>query len=233
MVDQLWCDIFGIFIRGWAHANEHPVRRLVFTSGHETSAVDTFHSRPDLLNFYPDFAHVAETGFEAYLPFPPFRPLQMTVITDAGSATVDIAVPSHLTAGAHEDAELPKPPREAFYAAMRERSGTVLEIGARVVGDMTTDTSAALGPDCRFIGFDIHPAPGVDIVGDAHALSEHIGRGTVDGVISELVLEHILMPWMVAAEINRVLTYRRPDPAYRPTDLADTRASKRLLADVG
>jgi SAM-dependent methyltransferase len=195
MIDQLWCDIFGIYIRGWAHAHKHPVRRLVFTSAGETSTVETFHSRLDLLNFYPEFAHVAETGFEAYLPFPPFHPLQMTVVTDAGAASIDITV--------HMD--LPGAPREVFYAAMRERSGKVLEIGARVVGDMTANTAVGLGPECQFIGFDIHPAPGVDIVGDAHELSRYVGCEAVDGVISESVLEHILAPWLVAAEINRVL----------------------------
>ncbi len=205
MVDRLWCDIFGIYVRGWAHAFAHPVRRLVFTSGDQSLAVETFHSRPDLLNFYPDFAHVAETGFEAYLPAPPFRPLKMHVITDAGSNTIDIAVPPHLIAEAEAGANLPEPPRDAFYAEMREKSGTVLEIGARVVGDMTQNTAAALGAACRFIGFDIHPAPGVDIVGDAHRLSDYVEEGTIDGVISDSVLEHLLVPWVAAAEINKVL----------------------------
>jgi hypothetical protein len=205
MVDQLWCDIFGIYISGWAHAHQHPVRRLVFTCGGESATVEEFHSRPDILNFYPEFAHVAETGFEAYLPFPPFQPLRMTIVTDAGSATVDITVPPHLMQAAEAGAALPGPPRDVFCAAMRERSGVVLEIGARVIGDMTANTAAELGPECRYIGFDIHPAPGVDVVGDAHELSRCVGRGTIDGVISESVLEHIVVPWLVAAEINRAL----------------------------
>jgi hypothetical protein len=205
LIDQLWCDAHGLYLRGWAHAFAHPVHRLVFASGADTQTLEAFHSRPDLLKFFPQHPHVADTGFEVYLPFAPFRPVRMTLVTDAGAAEVDIAVPPHLIAAAQASAEIPGPPREAFLAAMRERGGTVLEIGARAVGDQTASVAAALGPACRFIGFDIHAAPGVDIVGDAHALSQYVEPGTVDGVMSEAVLEHLQVPWLVAAQINRVL----------------------------
>lgn len=202
LIDTLWCDIRGVHVQGWAHAFALPVRRLVFHCDGRSVVVSDFVSRPDLLNHYPEHACVAETGFSVYLPFPPFRPIRIEVVTDQGSADLTLDVPERLRGEPKADTE---PPLGRFLAEMKERRGTVLEIGARVVGDMTQSTAGLLGPDCRFIGFDIHPAPGVDVVGDAHALTRHVPRGSVDGVLSVAVLEHLQMPWLVAAEINRAL----------------------------
>lgn len=204
-IDALWCDIHGVHVQGWAHAFEHPVRRIVFHCNGQRVETDRFLSRPDLLNHYPEHTHVADTGFSAYLPFPPFQPIRLELVTDAGLVSEELAVPGHLKAPPAEAAGPEQEPFERFLTTMRERRGTVLEIGARKVGDMTQSTAARLGPDCRFIGFDIHPAPGVDLVGDAHALSRLAGRGSVDGIMSIAVLEHLQAPWVVAAEINRTL----------------------------
>jgi len=53
--------------------------------------------------------------------------------------------------------------------------------------------------------FDIHPAPGVDVVGDAHELSSHFPDGHFDAVHCRSVLEHIAMPWKLVIEVARVL----------------------------
>lgn len=81
----------------------------------------------------------------------------------------------------------------------------ILEIGSREV---------AGGPPMRgrlrhadYVGFDYHPGPNVDVVGDAHRLSELVG-GKFDVVYSTAVFEHLAMPWVVAEEIAKVL---KPD----------------------
>ena len=43
------------------------------------------------------------------------------------------------------------------------------------------------------------------MVADAHFLSRAIEPGSVDGVFSLAVLEHLAAPWLVAAEVNRIL----------------------------
>ncbi|WP_157879217.1 methyltransferase domain-containing protein [Pararhodospirillum photometricum] len=205
LIDNIWCDIHGIYIQGWAHAFEKPVRRLIFSCGGEKVYFEEFSERPDLLNHYPEHPCVVKTGFSIYLNFPPFFPVQIEVVTDKGSALIALAVPDHLKAGPSQNQE---PPLGAFLDSMRARKGTVLEIGARVVGDMTQSTAAQLGPECTFIGFDIHPALGVDVVGDAHTLTQFVPRASVDGIFSVAVLEHLQAPWLAAAEMNRAL---RPD----------------------
>lgn len=51
---------------------------------------------------------------------------------------------------------------------------------------------------------DITDGPNVDIVCDAHHLSRHTDR-TFDFAFSMAVFEHLLMPWKVALEMNKVL----------------------------
>ena len=55
------------------------------------------------------------------------------------------------------------------------------------------------------IGLDIHPGPHVHLVGDAHGLSRFLRERSVDAVLSGAVLEHLQAPWLLAAEVNRVL----------------------------
>ena len=57
----------------------------------------------------------------------------------------------------------------------------------------------------EYVGFDVHPGPGVDVVGDAHRLGDHFGPDRFDVVLAVSVFEHLLFPWKAVIEINRVL----------------------------
>lgn len=60
-------------------------------------------------------------------------------------------------------------------------------------------------PLAQFIGVDIHPGEGVDLVCDIHNLSSAIAAESVDVIFSSAVFEHLAMPWVVAEEIARIL----------------------------
>jgi hypothetical protein len=209
MIDQVWCDRFGVFVRGWIHAHEHKVREIALTSGDARVATQTFRSRPDLLIHYPAHAHVAETGFELYLTCPPFEPVWLEALTDAGPVRVRVTVPPHLRADAEAEPDWLEAdhPWSDFVQAMRDRGGKVLEVGSRRdVGPMTAEAERdPFGPGCTLLGCDIHPGPGVDFVVDVHTLSRVVDLTSLDGVFSVAVLEHLAAPWVAAAEINRVL----------------------------
>jgi SAM-dependent methyltransferase len=81
--------------------------------------------------------------------------------------------------------------------------GKILEIGSRqvVAGGQS---KRGLFPDSRYVGFDYYPDANTDVVGDAHELSKFFGC-EFDAVFSLAVFEHFAMPWVVAAEINKVL----------------------------
>ena len=79
----------------------------------------------------------------------------------------------------------------------------VLEIGSRSVnGRSLRSKYDRIG---NYIGFDIHSGVGVDVVGDAHRLSDHFKGERFDAVIAVSTFEHLLFPWKVVLEINRVL----------------------------
>lgn len=80
---------------------------------------------------------------------------------------------------------------------------SVLEVGSREV------TGRSLAREkfnqARYIGFDYYAGPNVDVVGDAHRLSDHFGTEQFDVVYSSACFEHFAMPWIVAEEMIKVL----------------------------
>ena len=200
-IDQAWCDTGGVFVNGWVHAGLHPVRRVVLSCDEERVETSEFRTRPDVLAHYPNLPSGGAAAFKLYLACPAYRPLMLSVITDAGSAEMTVRLP------APSDAEPPESSSafDGFMQAMKARKGTVMELGARVVGSMPQDWRARYEPDCRYLGNDIHPGPGIDVVGDVHSLTASVAPGSLDGVFSVAVLEHLAAPWLAAAEINRAL----------------------------
>ena len=52
-VDHLWCDIYGVFVRGWAHAHGRAVRLVAVRSGDFRVTAGDFAARPDVAAHYP------------------------------------------------------------------------------------------------------------------------------------------------------------------------------------
>jgi SAM-dependent methyltransferase len=213
-IDAYWRDAHGVYLRGWAHAHEAPVRRLRLEAGARSVATSELSDRPDLLPHFPAHPHVRRAGFALYLETGAGVPVSLIVETDAGAATCELALPDHALprwqSSTDEESDLPRLVRE-FIAAVNALGpdGLVLEIGVR--GTSRTEIDRHLmarragyqGP--RPLGVDIHPGPLVDLVGDVHELSAFVRPGSISGVMSGAVLEHLEAPWVVAAEINRVL----------------------------
>jgi SAM-dependent methyltransferase len=76
---------------------------------------------------------------------------------------------------------------------------SVLELGSRCrVGVHQFEGSS------KHVGLDVNAGPNVDVVGDAHKLSTLLTE-KFDVVYSISVFEHLVMPWKVILEINRVM----------------------------
>jgi SAM-dependent methyltransferase len=87
-----------------------------------------------------------------------------------------------------------------FIARVNERHGPrILELGAR-----GSRADPRLRGDGEYVGFDIHPGPNVDVVGDVHELSRLV-TGAFDAVYAISTFEHLAMPWKAILEINAVL----------------------------
>lgn len=90
-----------------------------------------------------------------------------------------------------------------FWNLMRNHPGAkVLDIGGR--NRSGTDYSAQF-PNLEYIVLDVIPGKNVDIVCDAHEMSKALMPESFDYIVSYSVFEHLLMPWKVAIEINRLL----------------------------
>ncbi len=210
-IDQFWCDAHGLFLSGWVHAFEHRVRRLSIESGGRSVAAESFGDRPDLLIHYPEHEHVRHSGFALYLAARAGHPVRLSVDTDGGSTGFTLELP---------EGPLPPLPRNGDGAAMdgvspilrrfadlaNARGGRILQLGARSArasdGRLPLPRRLLHG---SVIGLDIHPGPLVDVVGDAHGMSRMLRERSIDAVVSAEMLEHVMAPWLVAAEINRVL----------------------------
>lgn len=203
MIDALWCDLHGVFLKGWAHAYGTVPTAIHVRSGELRATTTEFFDRPDLLQFFPALAST-RCGFAVYLPCAPFRPVTLEVETARGTLEFDVTglPPDHPLNSPASDTGLPV---DQFIAEMKQSGGTVLEIGARSVSPSAILNADKFAPECRLVGLDIHKAPGVDIVGDAHFLSDYVAAGSLDGVCSFDVIEHLACPWLVAKEINKVL----------------------------
>lgn len=78
----------------------------------------------------------------------------------------------------------------------------VVDIGGRDRGNFDR---ARDFPGTDYVVVDIVPGENVDIVADAHDVSRHFAPESVDAVISTATFEHLLMPWKVVVEMNRIL----------------------------
>jgi SAM-dependent methyltransferase len=79
----------------------------------------------------------------------------------------------------------------------------ILEIGSREVTGKS-DARARFSK-AEYVGFDFYPGSNVDVVGDAHKLSQYFGDQRFDIIYSIAVFEHFAMPWVVAVEIAKLL----------------------------
>jgi len=91
----------------------------------------------------------------------------------------------------------------AFVARVNAQpDARVLDVGGR---DRSQFDRRTLFNVKEYVVLDIVPSANVDVVADAHELSRSLEPESFDFVVSSSVFEHLLMPWKVALEINRVL----------------------------
>jgi hypothetical protein len=89
-----------------------------------------------------------------------------------------------------------------FMALVQAGTGNFLEIGGRARSGNTYHDKLA---GWQYTSLDIQPGENVDVVGDAHKLSELLPHDHFHAAMSISTFEHLLMPWKVVVELNRVL----------------------------
>ena len=196
-VEQFWCDRHGFYAKGWLIHGTMKLENISIVVGVTEFGVSR-HDRPDVLIHYPDAD--PHCGFEAYVECLPFVPAFFRVRTATGIEDIPI-VP--------RKKELVKRGPTSLYTDFLDRVNqgglSVLEIGSRIVGPMSIDNRIYFPNASKYVGFDVHAAPGVDVSGDVHNLSSLVGEESIDAIYSISVLEHLQVPWLAAAEMSKTL----------------------------
>ncbi len=205
-LDAFWCDKYGMYFQGWILCLDPPLRRFVITIGEDSQEVTRFSPRPDLLQFYPGHPDALKAGFAEFVPSRPGERVSFVVETASGSHTVPVQLPESSLPTVLSGREGVPEALLAFMDEINERHLRVLEIGSRIVGAASKDYREFFPSAGSYIGLDIHDSPTVDLVGDAHFLSDLVGLSSIDAVFSLSVMEHLRYPWLLAMEINRALT---------------------------
>lgn len=80
---------------------------------------------------------------------------------------------------------------------------TIVEVGSRArSGNVHVGW---LPKDATYTGFDVRDGPNVDLVGDAHKISDYFPNSSVDAIFSLSTIEHLAMPWKAVVEMNSIL----------------------------
>jgi len=202
-ISDYWSDQHGIGITGWVSTEDQLPQDLELVQDGAVVTITSWFPRPDLAEKQPSGFRGKAWGFRCYLPT---NTTPLVKLRRRGSLRRD-----------EHEFQLRRHPRklpswhkahsatllEEFIAQANRAEGNILEIGSRQVC-AGGQGKRALFPNCAYTGFDYYKDENTDVVGDAHRLSNYFSR-EFDAVFSLAVLEHLAMPWVVAAEINKVL----------------------------
>lgn len=200
VLETFWCDAHGMHLAGWMTASGRRWAQLGVKVGetvHWTQPVP----RPDVLPLTPD-AGDDLVGLSVYVDGLPPTQVAFVGRTEQGELVESfIALPSR---------SLPIITTERQrleFLDMLELAppGPVLIIGARAAEERTrVDEGIRERSGREVVVVDIHAGIGVDVVADAHVLSQHFAPGHFAVTTSSAVLEHLEVPWLVAAECAAV-----------------------------
>lgn len=202
-ISDYWSDERGTAIRGWVSAAKGPPEDLEVACDGVVVPVTSWHARDDIAAKAPSGFRGNAWGFWCYLPS---SSTPLITIQRRNSRSRD---KRQLRLKRHQ----PKIPDwqhqnecnlfEQFRTETNRQKSRILEIGSRQVVSGGT-SKRSLFCDCSYVGFDYYGDANTDVAGDAHQLSKFFSC-EFDAIFSLAVLEHLAMPWVVAAEINKVL----------------------------
>lgn len=187
------CAVFRgmLVVDGWS---EHGAPEILWADTRLGSTAVSV-PRPDIVEKYGERA--MKWGFKVCAILPPSAAGQDIALLFEGTHTVQSPGASFVA----EENHLFNTMTQTLLKQSKP-GDRVLEIGSRARSG--NSHRHLVHPDVDYVGIDISTGPNVDVVGDAHHLTRHV-TGQFDTIFSISVFEHLLMPWMVAIEMNKVL----------------------------
>lgn len=175
---------------GWVGSNEAP--RILYDGKELPIQMCERGQRPDVAAVHGD--SFARSGFRtcAFIPDGADHSRLSVRFSDGTEIARSAAQPGTLYAIL-----------DRFKAQVAQRpDGHMIEIGSRArSGNTYRQMFEGLK---NYTGIDVAAGPNVDVVADAHRLSSHFDA-RFDFAFSISVFEHLVMPWVAAFELNKVM----------------------------
>ena len=186
----------SLFVSGWIYAQGEQLLSINFLEERtvfQVSRVGLFHGGVASLG--------ADKGFDIQVVLSEdIYPTGALLVLAFKSRQIEISL-SDLLAETQERQITPMT-KTFFDMANGPDVETILDVGGRA----RSQVDRSLGfPGKSVTVLDVLPGDNVTIVGDAHDMSSILPPSCFDAFLSVSVFEHLLMPWKVALEINRVL----------------------------
>ena len=183
-----------LYIRGWFRSPEDPLSSV------ELQGHGGIHQRSEVGFDYPGVG--PRSGFQLQALLNEVFSWDLTVGFRTESGRVAQATLRDLS----RDREA-RYPSIALSQSVRDRinatpDARVLDIGGRDRSKLDLSSQFSVK---EYVVLDILPGSNVDIVSDAHEMSQMLEPASFDYVIAASVFEHLLMPWKVVLEMNHVL----------------------------
>ncbi len=199
-VDRLTHFRDTAYVDGWAFSHRHEIVRIEYQFPGEASRPVTnwWLPSPDVEQAYGPRAAQCRFSARMHQEQPDALPGLVLVFTLEGGTRVRF---DNLALYSTNDDPFHHLVRRFFNSIPDDAA--VLEVGSRNRSGVVR--TGWLPASASYIGFDVVAGENVDIVGDAHALSQFFEAGSFDAVFSMSTFEHLAMPWKVAVEMNQVL----------------------------
>ncbi len=179
-----------------------PVTRETLTlDSTETQLVAASGSAYDITDGQPVLLSRSERSSSSWL-FQPVEPIRHSTIRNSRRLPQRVlnAAKRRVRFNVRRDSTIDK--IATHLSAADNPAPIVLVVGGGSVG---LGSSALAGlPGVRLVSFDVYASPDTTLVADAHQIP--LESGSIDVVWIQAVLEHVVEPTTVVAEITRVLT---------------------------
>lgn len=201
MLDSCAKFFNSLFILGWFHSPSQTLKHVVFVDEsfpcmHQVSRVGEFHG--GVVTLGPD------KGFRVQVLRSQEAPIGGSCLlfeTTAGRE-FRLSIQELINERIREFATPALYRRFVSEVQAVASRPSILDIGGRNRSGLDRSQSF---PWADVTVLDIVPGDNVTVVGDAHELSKYFPSESFDGIYCVSVFEHLLMPWKVVLEMNRVL----------------------------
>jgi hypothetical protein len=204
-VDRIWSDARFIGLEGWAFSKSGKLSSLEVQVGSESVYVDQWFPRPDVESHFSEYSqHNKDCGFRVVIPRVRSEDIRFLAKRGDVGYSADIAFSQQALTSPFESKTASRLWSE-FIEHTNSGEKNVLEIGSRLVSPGSPSKREKFPVARSYTGFDYYDDENTDVVGDAHKLSQYFTQKKFEAVFSLSVFEHLAMPWVVAAEISKLM----------------------------